>query len=139
MYPTCTKTLCSIVPPVVASVTLLCLYAAAAAVPDRQDKTPKELDPKVVEAWKKAGAKAGWLQPNAFGFWLFFEEKPKAANAFPAFRVYNFGSNALAKLPLPTVPFALQLTGVTDGQLKELSTLKTLQALNLTLMRVGDA
>jgi hypothetical protein len=45
--------------PPVAAVTLLCLYAAAASA-----QTPKELDPKVVAAWKKAGAKAGWHVRN---------------------------------------------------------------------------
>jgi hypothetical protein len=44
----------------VAAVTLLCLYGAAACVPDREpDQGPKELDAKVVEAWKKAGAEVG--------------------------------------------------------------------------------
>jgi hypothetical protein len=46
----------------VAAVTLLCLYAAAASA-----QAAKEFDSKVVEAWKKAGAFVGWYGRNQSG------------------------------------------------------------------------
>jgi hypothetical protein len=66
--------------PLVAAVTLLCLYAAAAS-----GQTPKELDPKVVEAWKKAGAKVGWYRRDTSRLWRFSEANPKDPAALPAF------------------------------------------------------
>ncbi len=47
----------------VAAVTLLCLYAAAAST-----QAAKELDSKVVEAWKKAGAFGGWYGNDQSGY-----------------------------------------------------------------------
>ena len=82
-----------------AAVTLLCLCAAAGSA-----QAPKELDPKVVEAWQKAGAQVGWYGRNQFSYWQFFGEKPNAPAALPAFNLGNFKPGVIANLPPPLVP-----------------------------------
>ena len=124
----------------IVAVTLLCLYAAAVSA-----QTPKELDPKVVEAWKKAGAKAGWYGLNRFGYYRFSEAKPKDPAAVPAFLCPSVRVEVIATLPAPSAPFAVDLSGtvmtevMTDALLKELAGFKSLQNLDLRFTRVTDA
>ena len=61
--------------------------------------------------------------------------------AVPAFRIPFWVYRRLAELPVPLVPFGLDLggTGVTDAGLKELAGFKSLQTLNLRGTQVTDA
>jgi len=68
----------------VAAATLVCSFAAS-----KPAQGTKEIDPKVVEAWKKVGADFGWLGPNESGYWQFSEVKPKDPAALPAFRIFS--------------------------------------------------
>jgi hypothetical protein len=121
-----------------AAVTLLCLCAATACA-----QAPKELDLKVVEAWKKAGAIVGWYgQDRTFGGWRFLEAEPKDPAALPAFHWgSNFKHGVILKLPAPSVPFALDLglAHVADAGLKEVAGLKRLKYLHLAGTKVTDA
>src|SRR2546422_402791 len=96
---------------------LLCATAAPA-----QGPAAKELDPKVVEAWKKAGAQVGWVEQVQLGYWRFAFAKPKDRAALPAFRFQTLESGAIGKLPGPAAPFALEFADpkVTDAGLKGL-------------------
>src|SRR5437870_8309439 len=104
-------------------VTLLWLCAAAASA---QPPAPKELDAKVVEAWRKAGAEVGWYWHDKEHYLQgrFSEVKPDGVVALPAFRFLfrKFDAGVIADLPDPSVPFALDiggtLTGLTDAGLK---------------------
>jgi internalin A len=122
-----------------AAVTLFCLYAAAAFVPDRPERAPQEIDPKVVEAWKKAGAIAGWYKRDEYGGWV-SEFKPNDP-ALPAFHWRSFDPRVIAKVPAPSAPFALLLrfTEVTDAGMKEIARFKSLQTLELRYTKVTDA
>jgi internalin A len=110
--------------------------ASADLAPPSEDLAPKELDPTVVEVWKKAGAQVGW-----YGQRKFYETKPNGLATLPAFRWPSFEPVLIIKLPAPSEAFALDLsrTRVTDTGLKELAGLKNLQILNLTLTDVTDA
>jgi RNA polymerase sigma factor (sigma-70 family) len=110
------------------------------------DTAPKEIDPKVIESWKKAGATLGWSGRNEFGSVQFFEEKPKDIVCLPAFGLPRFEPGVIAKLPAPAVPFALAFRTegieelhVTDAGLKELAGLENLQSLALGGTKVTDA
>src|SRR5260370_4123467 len=98
-------------------------------------------DPKVVEAWDRAGIEVGWCGQNEFGDLQFFGAKPRDPAALPAFRWIVFSSGVIEKLPAPSASFALILsnTTVTDAGLKELAELKSLQALELGGTEVTDA
>jgi hypothetical protein len=63
---------------------------------------------------------------------LIFVEKPEAG-AIPAFRLPKWKDGVVPKLPVPEVPFSLDLFGteVIDGRLKELANLKNLTRLCL--------
>ena len=50
-------------------VTLLWLCVAAAAAQFSVNPAPKGLDPKVVEAWQKAGSQFGWYRPKDEADW----------------------------------------------------------------------
>jgi RNA polymerase sigma factor (sigma-70 family) len=110
------------------------------------DTAPKEIDPKVSESWKKAGAILGWYGRNEFGYGQFFEEKPKDLVCLPAFGLPRFDPGVIAKLPAPAVPFALALRTegiaeleITDAGLKELVGLENLQSLDVHSSKVTDA
>lgn len=120
------------------AITLLWLCAAATCA---QGPAAKELDAKVVAAWKKAGAQAGWYGQGADGFWQFTQAQQKGPAALPGFRWGRFQPGVIDNLPAPATPFALVLetSGVTDAGLKELAGFQNLQTLNLNLTKVTDA
>jgi hypothetical protein len=111
------------------------LGAAARAEPDNQD-APRPLPPKVVTAWRDAGATVGWMkdvppETGGYRFWEPWRDKGEAG-AIPAFRFPERDADGvLAKLPDPETGFGLDFhcgffAGVT---LKELAKLKNLQSL----------
>lgn len=119
----------------------------SAKTPQAVDR-PQPLPMEIVDAWKAAGAKVGWLRIKQLGFrsrqFVFHEfeaGQPAAPGDVPAFHLVRWQTGQLAKLPAPTAAFGLFLfrAEVTDAALKELAGLKRLQRLDLTLTQVTDA
>jgi internalin A len=112
-----------------------------------EDQQPKPLPEKVVETWRNAGFQVGWLRVEASGLMMFVPADAGKAGHLAAFGYDRDRKElALAKLPDPGQPFALDLGGsaqarveVTDAALKELAGLRSLQALDLHDTRVTDA
>ena len=109
-------------------------------------KPPQGFDEPTVTAWKKAGAKVGWLgkikvgEPGAGG--LHFRPTPDGQEAVvPAFKIASWQEKLLVGLPAPAVPFGLDFynSSVTDAGLKQLAGLPSLQSLHLGSTKVGDA
>lgn len=125
--------------------TLLWLCAATTSA---QPLASKELDRKVVEAWKKAGAQVGWYWKDTYGnpWFADLESEPpvlmlKGTDALPAFRLRSVEPGVIVKLPAPSTSFAILLGEAerTDALLKELAGLKSLQGLDLSNTKVTDA
>src|ERR1700692_1986218 len=94
---------------------------------------PKPLPEAALTAWKDAGAKVGWMQPNEYGVQYFYPKSSGKAGELPGLLVSKLKPGLLAALPDPAVPFGLRLSfsGITDASLKELAGLKSLRALFL--------
>jgi internalin A len=71
----------------------------------------------------------------------FVTEEPAEAGDLLAFKFDRWTDGLLARLPVPAVPFGLDLsnTEVTDAGLGELARLSGLQALSLSWTKVTDA
>ena len=110
---------------------------APAAAGQEKGKLPAEL----IAAWQKAGAYVGWIHKDAFGHLEFVLDKDGKPGDVPAFRFNSWQKGVLPKLPAPAIPFGLNLlfSEVTDGDLKELAGLTTLQILDLSFNQVTDA
>ena len=70
---------------------------------------PQPLPLEVIDAWKVAGAKVGWLRTKQLGFrsrqLVFHEvdrEQPAAPGDVPAFHLERWQTGHMAKLPAPT-------------------------------------
>jgi hypothetical protein len=106
---------------------------------------PESLSPEVMEAWKKAGFRAGWMgQDKTFGYFTFsqFLEKLEASTALPAFVVIEWKPGVLEALPEPQSSFGLSLglSGITDTDLKEVARFQQLTSLDLlSCKKVTDA
>ena len=108
-----------------------------------KDQPPGELSAEVVAAWKKAGAKIGWLgrdrHPDHFEgandglLFTNYLADVHAAGAVPAFRLESWDAGILAKLPAPERVFGLELTQTKEleGELKGASRFKKLALLRL--------
>src|SRR5206468_2949149 len=107
-----------------------------------QEKQPSPLAQPIVEAWTKAGAKAGWLRPEPSIGYVGFLPASAAARVgdVPGFKI-AWREGVVAKLLPPQQPFGLDRseTDVTDAGVKELAGLKSLQALNLFNTKLTDA
>lgn len=98
---------------------------------------PKPLPAEIRAAWEKTGVDIGWVARRQES-WLSFTQETSERDVWnvPGFRVsprIRWQYDLIAKLPAPEQGFGLDLshTEVTDAELKELATLKHLQALNL--------
>jgi hypothetical protein len=115
------------------------LFGSCLTAGPLQPPTPRKPDAKVVDAWKKAGAKVGWPVQDEFGRWILSEEAPKDPDAIITFHLLDFEPpGSVAKLPPPTVPFLLNLRSwmrPTDAHLKELAGFKNMRALDLSSQR----
>jgi hypothetical protein len=116
--------------------------------PGGSSDAPGPLPKEIIDAWKAAGAKVGWLRTKRFGFrsrqFVFHEvdaEQPAAPGDVPAFQLMRWKAGQIGKLPAPTAAFGLVLSRaeVTDAALKELAGLKKLQRLDLSFTQVTDA
>jgi hypothetical protein len=117
--------------------------ATVAPASAAQPEAPKPLPPKVVGAWKNAGALVGWMSAGEYGAPAFRDAIVAGggkAGDLPAFQ-FRFVWRGVAGLPQPEQPFALYLhsTDISDKGLKELAALKNLQGLDLGVTKVTDA
>src|ERR1700680_2412041 len=83
----------------------------------------KPLPEAIVTAWKDAGAKVGWMQPNEYGVQYFHPKSSGKAGELPGLLVSKLKPGLVAALPAPGVPFGLRLnfSGITDAGPKELA------------------
>ena len=121
---------------------LLCgwvgVFGFATATP-AQEKKPAEkgIEPAIVAAYEKIGAKYGGLVKGEFDVAPSFQEGRAAAEkGLPGF---FFKSGPKSKLPAVTVPFCLHFLAITDAELKELADVKNLSWLSLAFTEVTDA
>ena len=144
---------------IVALAAILC--GATSALLAQERKPPSPLVAEVVAAWKKAGARTGWMGPGMdngqTGGISFFENRPGSGSLWdavagppsaewkqyevPAFAFSAWQLGAIGRLPQPESGFGLDLhsTQLTDVGLEELAGLKSLQILNLSNTKVTDA
>jgi internalin A len=99
------------------------------------------IEPKVVEAWKKAGAQFGWLahEMGSSGP-TFTPDRPKNPQAVPAFRIEAQTLPKVKDLPVPAVPFGLDFSSVmaTDADLKNIAGFTKLHILDLFMTTITD-
>jgi hypothetical protein len=132
------------------AVVLAGVSTTRAGAPAGKAEVAKPLPQDVVTAWRKAGAEVGWLRAERYrdfdgvlvfeGYFRFVPEQKGKPGDLPAFRFTSWQPGCLAKLPSPATAFGLDLvgSGVTAAGLKELSRLKSLQALDLCFTQVTD-
>ena len=129
---------------------VLCTDPSIAQPGDQANKPTQvqELPAELVAAWKKAGAKVGWMTNDMF----FGEGAVGQKGDVPAFYFQVWTPGVVVNLPQPQTAFGLDLGGqlklsdkfagrnvtVTDAAVKELVGLKNLQSLNLGLTNVTD-
>ncbi len=103
-------------------------------------KAKKDFDPAVVTAWGQAGALVGWLALSEHGQWQYLQDKPGDVDSLPVFLWQEYKPGVIAKLPPPSVPFALGLGGtkINNVGLKELARLQNLRSLDISHTRVTD-
>jgi internalin A len=121
------------------------LVGAGPALAAQEQKVPSQLPAEIVAAWVKAGAQAGWMGDEKFGWLVFRSGGEGKEGEVPAFGFKQWQPGVLSRLPQPERAFGLSLQPerafglslqtVTDAGLKELAGLKSLQALDLSLLR----
>ncbi|VAX00091.1 hypothetical protein MNBD_GAMMA21-2496 [hydrothermal vent metagenome] len=104
-------------------------------------KATKGFDPAVMKAWGQAGALIGWLAVSEHGQWRYLEGKPDGVDSLPVFLWQEYKPGVIARLPAPSVPFAIGLGGtkMDNSGLKELASLQYLRSLDLSHTRVTDS
>ena len=112
-----------------------------------KNETPDPLPPEIVQVWRDAGANVGWMDMNLHSHLSrhSFQAEGKRGKQTPddywwdrtsgiqVFQFPEWEEGVLVKLPDPGARFGLclNLTKVTDAGLKELASLKSLEALYL--------
>jgi hypothetical protein len=104
-----------------------------------QEKAPRPLPADVVATWQKVGGRSGWMGPDEFGFLVFRSTQQAKAGDVPALRFDRWKPGVLGQLPAPANAFGLSVRQMTDEGLKELVSLKQMQALDLSSAEVTDA
>jgi len=102
---------------------------------------PRPLPHEVQQEWVKAGAEVGWMGIRSEHITLDFQTTPEGLiDAVPAFRFKDWNEGTVGKLPVPKAPFGLFLLGTdaTDTDMKELATLASLSALDLSFAKLTD-
>ena len=118
------------------------VLAAASSKPSEDqekpaaERTATPLPPDVEAAWRKAGAKIGWMAWDDLAGDSVFREKSEEGRAgqLPAFVFNTIEPGVLSKLPAPQAPFGLYLglvAGSTNAVLVELPRFRNLQGLRL--------
>src|SRR5258705_545277 len=81
----------------------------------------------------KGGARVGWMPAGRYGFANFRARVEGKKGEIPAFAFSRWTDGVVGKLPQPERPFGLNFRGtqVTEAGLKQLATLRQLQALSL--------
>lgn len=109
---------------------------APVAAPAPPVRIPRPLRSEIIQAWRDAGARPGWMkdvppQPTGgYEYWEPFRDKVEPG-AVPAFRFHR--EDVLTRLPDPGAAFGLDFhcSVVTGAWLKKLSHLKSLRSLNV--------
>ena len=111
----------------------------AGADADKKE-APKPLPREIVKAWRGIGANVGWMKMDLGDNGPTFQVEGEI-RGMTVFQFTEWKEGVLAKMPDPGVPFGLclNLTKVTDAELKELAGLKSLQAMYLAGTQVTDA
>jgi len=106
-----------------------------------ENKVREAISPQVNAAWGNAGALIGWLAQSKYGQWQYLQNKPREGYSLPVFLWREFKPGLIAKLPAPSVPFAIGIGGTKfdNAGLKELSKFQNLQALDISHTRVTDS
>src|SRR6516225_5724855 len=119
---------------------LACGVPTAQAAPAILKDPPEPLPKEIVVTWQKAGADAGWMGVNRFGYLVFDKDLNGLANALPAFHFPSWVEGAVSDLPAPGAPFGLDLgfTDVAKAGLKDLVKFKDLQLLDLRSTSLAD-
>lgn len=101
----------------------------------------KPLPAKLVDVWKHAGARVGWMTTGDGDISHFRGEGERQEGDVPAFQFRRWRKGTASKLPRPEGAFGLELWDktVTNADLKELAALKTLRSLSLFGTKVTDA
>jgi hypothetical protein len=82
--------------------------------------------------WEFAGAELRWWGKGPDGLIWNTPNRKGLTDAVPVFRLRNWKPGLIEKLPVPKGPFRIAFAAnATDGLLKELSRLKTLESLDL--------
>jgi len=107
-----------------------------------RSKNVRDLDPALIAAWEKAGAKLVWHAIDERRGLVLENVSPKDPAALPGFYLgTSYKPGLIAKLPAPSAPFSLDLimTGVKDEGLNELAGLQNLHGLSLFAQPVTSA
>ena len=96
-------------------------------------KGRRPLGAEIIAAWKKAGAKTGWMD-------LRDQRSIAVADEIPDLCFFRWEAGIIEKLPVPAVPFGLAFyqTELTDAGLKEVSRLTSVKSLNVSDSQVTD-
>src|SRR5688572_29588092 len=82
-----------------------------------QPKNAPDVDPKVIEAWKKVGPGVYWYWEDPDHVHI-SSKRPEKQSSTPVFRVFRPAPGALGKLPLPAAEFGINWKNPTDADLK---------------------
>jgi hypothetical protein len=117
--------------------------AKKSSVPQVSDFEALGVDPKVIVAWKLAGAEFGWFTPfpDPIGDPEFSLERRQGVPALPAFSAKGLNPRRLLELPAPETAFGLDFgrTTLTADDLKALGRFRQVRILNLLGTQIGDA
>jgi hypothetical protein len=110
------------------------------------DASPKPLNKEVVKAWSDAGATAGWIFVGYkdYKFVQGVDFQGEAGSSYrawlPGFQIRSWDPELLKKVPVPQLPFGLDLSRVSvpDDGLKELARFKSLRSLLVYRQHLRD-
>ncbi|VAW93967.1 hypothetical protein MNBD_GAMMA23-1093 [hydrothermal vent metagenome] len=118
----------------------IAVNSAVAAYTKKPSKASTEFKAEVVDAWLKAGALTGYLAHGKSGGWHYLRKRPDGVNSLPVFLWTKFKPGVMARLPAPSVSFAISLgaTKIDNAGLDELARFKYLRSLDISHTKVTD-
>jgi internalin A len=112
--------------------------SAPAPPAPKAEPAPQATDLESVKAaWKKAGARIGWMDEHKIDSPFFEEREDPRPGEIPAFYFYRLKDGLFDTLPMPFVPFGLSTGRPPPGGFRALSGLKHLRVLHLDLLFGG--
>src|SRR5262245_49620385 len=106
-----------------------CVASVASAQPRQDERDYGGIEPKVVAAWKKAGAGFGWFETKR-GSSYSGKARPKEPGYVPGFELSSWSKKddgKFADLPAPGVPFVLKTLNWNDEDLARATHLGQMQ------------